>query len=126
MQTYQKIAGLIAAIENCERTRNHEWREKHRDALAAIMRDYLPHGSGFDAGTDLDDSSAPDRVRFITSFHHMNDAGMYDGWTEHTVTMRPSLVHGFVLDVSGRDRNGIKDYILDTFYAALSADLAEE
>ena len=46
-----------------------------------------------------------------THFHHMNDGGFYDGWTEHSVVVTPSLVYGFDTRITGRDRNDIKNYI---------------
>jgi hypothetical protein len=58
----------------------------------------------------------------VTSYHHMNDAGMYDGWTDHKVIVTPSLVHGFVLRITGRNRNDIKEYIADLFQQSLMAD----
>jgi hypothetical protein len=73
-----------------------------------------PSGSGFDNGTQIDRDRS-DVLIFSTSFHHMDEAGGYDGWTEHTVRVKPSLAWGFDLTVSGRDRNGIKDYIADVF-----------
>jgi hypothetical protein len=87
----------------------------------------LPHGAGFDAGTSLDESqSHADKVIFHTSFHHMNDAGYYDGWTEHTVTVTPSLIHGINLRVSGRNRNEIKDHIAESFDYILRSDVTYE
>jgi hypothetical protein len=73
-----------------------------------------PSGSGFDNGTQIDEDRS-DVLRFATAFHHMDECGMYDGWTEHTIRVKPSLAWGFDLKVSGRDRNGIKDYIADVF-----------
>lgn len=44
----------------------------------------------------------------------MNDAGMYDGWTEHVITILPSF-SGITISVSGSNRNDIKDYLAETF-----------
>ena len=49
----------------------------------------------------------------------MNENGFYDGWTDHTLTVRPSLVHGIELEISGRNRNDIKEYLHETFHSAL-------
>jgi hypothetical protein len=87
----------------------------------------MPHGSGFDNGTELDTkTSAREKLIFATSFHHMDDNGSYDGWTEHTVTVRPSLVHGFGLTVSGRNVRGIKDHIAEAFESALSTEISRD
>lgn len=78
-------------------------------------------GSGFDAGSFLDLNSTSKRLIFVTSFHHMDEHGGYDGWTEHKVIVTP-LFQGFDIRVTGRDRDGIKDYIGETFYHWLSSD----
>lgn len=81
----------------------------------------MPSGSGIDSGTKLDyGRSTPDKLVFTMSFHHMNDSGMYDGWTDHSITVKPSLVYGIEIGISGRNRNDIKDYLGDTYHAALT------
>lgn len=92
-----------------------EWIEKF---LAAA--EILPSGSGIDAGTTIDlAASTPDRIVLTMSFHHMNDGGFYDGWTDHTIVVRPSLAFGVDLRVTGRNRNEIKDYLHDVYALAL-------
>lgn len=125
MQVYQAIARKIEAMRNCNKSGNGEWFTRHNDAIDAIMREHMPRGSGFDCGTEFDVwehvDNWRDKLVFSTSFHHMNETGYYDGWTDHKVIVSPSLSHGFTLRVTGRDRNGIKEYIADTFHNALSA-----
>lgn len=129
MEVYQAIALKIQAMRNCNKSGNGEWFTRHHDAIDNILRDYLPSGSGFDAGTQFDVcehvDNGRDELRFTTSFHHMNETGFYDGWTEHNVIIRPNLSHGFTLRVTGRDRNGIKEYIADTFHHALKMAYVE-
>jgi hypothetical protein len=116
---YQQIASRLLAMENCRKTGNTEWLEKHEQTINKLVEDHMPSGSGFDNGTHLNyKDSTPNTLVFNTSYHHM-DEGCYDGWTEHTVTVKPSLAFGFDLRISGRDRNGIKDYIHDAFHTAL-------
>jgi len=118
---YRTIAQLLMARENCRRSNNGEWLERHTDTLRRIAKDCLPSGSGIDSGTTIDlDKSTADRIVLQTSFHHMNDGGMYDGWTEHTITVRPSLAFGCELTISGRDRNEIKDYLGELYTCVLS------
>ena len=45
---------------------------------------------------------------------------MYDGWTNHTLTVRASLQFGIDLTISGRNRNQIKEYLYETFQCALT------
>lgn len=115
----QQFAAAFVAMQNCERSGN-EWGARWESALESLAADYLPSGSGFDSGSRfLADESRPDRLIFATSFHHMNDSGFYDGWTEHRVIATPEFA-GFSLKITGRDKRGIKDYIGDSFHAALS------
>jgi len=122
MKTYEWLAQKVAAIHNCRATGLDEWRERHTEALEAFMRSSAPSGAGFDNGTRLNlERSNARRLEFTTAFHHMDEHGSYDGWTEHTVTVRPNLALGFELTVGGKDRNGIKDYIADVFHEWLSS-----
>lgn len=127
MKLYQQLASLLQAVENCRASGNAEWLQRHSDNVAALVREHMPSGSGFDSGTqiDLDASRGGARLVFDTSFHHMNDAGMYDGWTVHRVTVHPSLAFGFELHISGRDRNQIKEDIAECFHTALSTELKD-
>ena len=116
------IINTLVARRNCEKSGNTEWQEKWTDHLSKLVAN-LPSGGGFDAGTTLDeDKSDPTRLVFHTSFHHMNDVGMYDGWTEHVVTIIPTFT-GYDIRVSGRNRGELKDYIADVFLSCLSAEV---
>ena len=117
------IACAFDAMRNCEaRGDMADMAGNHRDAIESLVAEHMPSGSGFDIGTRFDfDNSKPDRLIFDVGFHHMNEGGMYDGWTQHTVTVTPSFVFGFGVAVSGRNRNDIKYYIADVFHETLSA-----
>jgi len=123
-KVYRTLAGLVEARANCARSGNREfWHKRHSERLLRLVADYLPSGSGIDAGTTLDvDLSTAERLVFATSFHHMNEGG-YDGWTEHNVIVTPSLHHGIKLRITGRDRNEIKEYLHEIFHAALTAEI---
>lgn len=126
---YSTLASLVQARINCEnaKPRNDEWFDKHTDRIEELVKDNMPSGSGFDSGSHIDlENSDGDRLFFTTAFHHMNDSGMYDGWTEHNVIVTPSLQFGFNLKVTGRDRNQIKEYIHETFSLALQTELVTE
>jgi hypothetical protein len=122
---YQAIARRAVAVANCHRSGNDEWLQRHRLAIRHLVRNHLPSGSGIDNGVHWREDSTADRLRFALSFHHMNADGFYDGWTDHVITVRPDLAYGFALSVSGRDRNGIKDYLAETMHAALAAPVSE-
>lgn len=96
-----------------------------KDSLIDSLVDMLPSGSGIDCGSKLLDSSKPDCIRIQADFHHINEHGYYDGWTEHIVTIRPSLQYGFTLSISGRNRNEIKDYLYELFDYALRQNVEQ-
>lgn len=115
-----ELAHLVSAIGHCD----DEWRVKHTARLNALVREYMPSGAGFDDGTQLVlAKSSADKLVFVTSFHHMDEHGYYDGWTAHTVTVTPSFIGRMNIEVSGRDRNRIKDYIAEVFYDALVKEI---
>lgn len=122
---YQEIAIRLNAMRTCEARGNKEWKDKHEEWIETAVKKHFPSGSGFDAGTKLDDNSTDERLIFNTSFHHMDGHGYYDGWTDHCVIVTPSLMFGFKLRVTGRDKNQIKEYILDCFYEALMKEVEE-
>ncbi len=120
---YKQLAGTIQARKSCLASGNTEWFDKHTETINKLV-DKLPSGSGFDNGTKIDlDASHADKLVFYTSYHHSNESGMYDGWTDHTVTVTPSLVNGFNLRISGRNRNDIKEMMYEEFDYALREDV---
>jgi hypothetical protein len=117
---YAAIASLLSTIERCKKTGNDEWRDRHRDTLDTMLKEHLPSGSGIDRGSELlFDECKSNKLVFSADFHHMNDVGYYDGWSNHTVVVTPSLEHGAVLKITGRDRNDIKDYLHDVFHTTM-------
>lgn len=123
---YKRIASAIVARKNCEASGNAEWFEKWTEKLEEYAK-LLPSGSGFDSGTTIDiERSDEKRIILQTSYHHMNDSGYYDGWTEHTITVKASLLFDFVLTISGRDRNDFKEYAYEVFQEILSQEGSEE
>lgn len=91
------------------------------DAVEKLVKDTAPSGSGIDTGTKINlEKSSANKLVFEFGFHHMNENGFYDGWTEHTAIVTPSLTSQFDLRITGRNRNDIKDYLHDTFYWWLS------
>jgi len=56
----------------------------------------------------------------------MNESGAYDGWTEHKLIVSPSLLFDLDLRITGRDRNGIKEYLHDVFSAALQTEIEHD
>jgi hypothetical protein len=119
MKTYQRIASLVCATMNKSTS---EWWARHDAELASILRDG-PSGSGIDRGTRLDEHSTPERLVFRFDFHHMDEDGFYCGWTEHTGVVTPSLMFGYRLHITGRDRNDIKEYLYEVYSHWLSSEV---
>lgn len=118
------IASSFQAYLNCKAKEDDHWQGIHAERIENLTHEFLPHGSGFDwsNGADFDfSSSRMDRLVFRTAFHHMNENGYYDGWTEHNVIVTPAF-DGFDIRVTGRNRNDIREYIAECFHHALSQD----
>lgn len=124
MKRFQRIAQVVAHLNSLPSgadrwgwSVDHLANLQHKvgDQLAKLL-EYAPSGSGFDSGTCIEEeSSGCDKLVFTTSYHHMNDAGMYDGWTDHKIIVKPCLAHGYTLRVTGSNRNGVRQYIGDIF-----------
>jgi hypothetical protein len=118
----RRISIMIDARLRCQaHGGNGEWFDRWTARLSDVERNQLPSGSGIDNGTWIDlGASSADKIVLVAGFHHMNDTGMYNGWTHHKITVRPSFIHGAVLTISGVNRNDIKEYLHQTFGYALS------
>ncbi len=115
MNKVEAIAQAMTARENCRKSGNTEWAQTWTARIDTIEAS-LPSGAGIDCGTTIDrERSKPDCIVLCASFHHMDEHGGYDGWTEHEIRLRPSFVYGVDVSVSGRDRNGIKDYLAEVY-----------
>ena len=120
---YRELASCVQARLNCQKSNNQEWYCRHTETIDALV-DMLPSGSGIDRGTKIDlEKSTSEKLVFNVSFHHMDENGFYDGWTEHVITVRPSLQFDIDLTISGRNRNDIKEYLHEVYSAALLDDI---
>jgi len=133
MKLYQELASLKTAIENCKKTGNEAWEDKHSARLQELVQDRLPSGSGFDAGTTfVPEESTEDRLVFRSSYHLMDEHGYYDGWINFDVIIRPAFAPpGFTLRAVGpfsrlkQEYAGIKNYIADEFYTCLQEEIIQ-
>ena len=123
MKRYERLANAIVARRNCEESGNEEWRLKHGETITELLSD-APSGGGFDSGTTLSTlKSGESKLVFDTSFHHMDENGMYDGWTDHQVVVTPSFICGYDIRITGCNANDIKSYIADVFCEWLSEEV---
>ena len=124
---YKHLALSVDARLNClaKPDQFNDWIARHKRQAEFIMTNCLPHGSGIDSGVQLDfDKSTAEKLILITSFHHMNEHGFYDGWTSHQITVTPSLCFEINLHITGRNRNEIKDYLHECIKSALQEQVS--
>ena len=114
---YQLIARAGEAVRNCAKNGNEVWLHVWEDLLEQC-EEFLPSGSGFDAGTKIE-YAGKSKIILQTSFHHMDEHGHY----EHTVTVIPDLMYGFDIRISGRDKNDVKGHIAYVFHDALRQEV---
>lgn len=115
----RKLYGHIQAYFNCMDTGHKYWEQKHMETIDNMLV-ALPNGSGFDQGVKLNLPACSTRllkekIVFEFSFHHLNENGYYDGWTDHTLIIRPAFQGGYHMHITGRNKNGIKEYFRDIF-----------
>ena len=118
-----KIARIVQALRNAQAANNVERVDRWADALDKLEAHCLPSGSGIDQGTKVDLERSTDRkIVMLAPFHHMDEHGYYDGWTYYDVIVTPTF-DGAHVRIAGRDRNGSKDYLRETYAYALSREV---
>ena len=123
---YVALAQTVQAYHSCVKSGNHEWQVIHAERLGKLMHEHMPSGSGIDAGTSFNlDKSTDEKLVFETSYHHMNEHGVYICWTDHTITVTASLSFGISIWIGGRNRNETKDYLYEVFHAALMTEVED-
>lgn len=124
MKLYQKLSHVLAAYHNAIAANNTEWIANHSETIDRLQT-LMPSGSGFDAGTTLDiNRSSAEKLIFDSAYHHMDANGYYDGWSDLTITVKPSLQFEVNIKITGlrrKNRHDI-DYMMDTFYEALNTE----
>jgi hypothetical protein len=125
---YVAIATALEALQGCRRDNANEsqrsWESKW-EAFIVRASCELPRGSGFDSypAIDTDDIKA-NRITITGSYHCMDADGYYCGWTDYTVTVKPSLTNGFTMRIVGGDSD-FKDYVHECFDIALRQEFPE-
>lgn len=115
------LARVIDAKRSCIESGDQVWEDTWDTRIDEYMAS-APSGSGWDEGTKLGEWNGRTIV-FFGSFHHMDEGGGYDGWTEHIIRVKPSLANGFDLTISGRNRNDIKEYLSEMFCTWLDEEV---
>lgn len=99
--------------------------ELMEERIEHLMEEFMPSGSGCDNGTQFDYcSSKPNKLVLLVGFHHMDDNGMYCGWTEHKVIITPDLRYDTpMIRITGKNKRDIKDYLGELFHHHLTKDI---
>jgi hypothetical protein len=118
------MKNLVTEIaKNCQwhKTVNSNYITECEERIEKLQSK-LPSGSGIDSGCKIDIENSGNKKIVITfSFHHMDENGYYDGWTNHKLIVKPELSEsGFDLHITGPDKNFVKDYLYDLFDHILS------
>jgi len=120
---YKKFAMTLNAIQNCRKSDNKEWEVKHEDKLTDYIES-LPHGSGIDGRTWMDEKSDENKLIFHIEYHCMDENGYYAGWYSYKIIVTPSLSFDFDLKIVGKDTpNQAKEYLYETFQYAFSEEV---
>lgn len=112
--TIRYYSALAQAIQWYNDT-TEEFKGQAEDNIKTLEKQ-LPSGSGVDAGSSVNlKLSTPQKIVIDTAFHHMDENGYYDGWTEHKVIITPCLKYGYEIKITGRNRNMIKEHLFNLF-----------
>lgn len=126
MRLYQ----ILARLSDMRNRTAFPDQKENIDMFANDLVDkYLPHGSGFDVGCDIDTTKSNDqRLVIYSSYHPMDEVGMYIDWIDFQVTVRASFMFQFYVDVKGpfsrRNLMMLKEYITDEFHECLSKEIS--
>lgn len=118
---YSTIANAILVLKSTKGPFGNNALRLQEAVLEDIEENFLPYGSGFDAGCKISlEDSSHNKIVITSSYHKLNEDGYYDGWIDLIVTVTPSLIFDFVLTIDGE---GIDDldraYFQDEFGNAL-------
>lgn len=105
------IFSTLQAAHNARKANNIEWINRHEDRLFELLNEFLPHGSGIDCKWTYDFKRA-DKITARSSYHQMDDNGMYDGWIDFEV----SILSNWDIRIKGKfGRNqDTADYLHET------------
>ena len=118
-----KIYRTLQARETCKKDATKlDWFNNHEFSLFEIERNNLPSGSGIDSGCTINRDYKKDTVIINVPFHNMDENGFYCGWSDFKVICKPAF-DGISLNIIGKDKYYVKDYLYDLFDTALNTEI---
>ena len=116
MKVYQALAQATSGGFN------EEWAAVMEEKIDIIMQG-APSGSGIDSGTRIiAEKCSREKLVFSADYHHMNEVGFYDGWTEHLIIVTHDLIN-LNIRVTGKNRNNIKEYLAEVYHYWLTKEV---
>lgn len=99
----------------------------NNEARLEAIQDAL-NGSGIDDTAIHVNESSDNCIRFSFNFHYMNEAGYYDGWLAINGKIKPSLEHGYNLELHLHNGNRshynfVSDYLFDNVINWLDTEI---
>ena len=96
---YMQLARIIGAYYRSIESKNTLWEEKHEATIRKMEKELPAVQVSIAVQIDLERSTG-ERIVLKTAYHHMNENGMYDGWTEHRIIITPSLQYNYNLKIT--------------------------
>lgn len=119
-----QLARLADARLRCIEKNVPNWKEIHTRTINKIMEEKMPHGSGIDGGNRFDFERSNGRKLIIhSSYHKMDENGMYDGWIDYNIVVTANLMFGLNVNIVG---NFGRDYYLKEMLAQRYWNALEE
>jgi len=119
MKLYKFISFVIDFINNCNDTR-------YQSVIDNYIIPKLPSGNGIDNGCKINlKQSKPLKIIIDSSYHVMNESGIYDRWIDFKIIVTPSFDN---IDINIRGNFGskyqhLKDYLIEIFQDSLSKEI---
>lgn len=114
--TQTNLLQVLDAYNNCIKSNNTVWQEKHETTIIDALLNALPHGSGIDCKWEF--NIAENRILCDNSYHCMNENGMYCGYIDFTVCIKAKYRDMFgkiiftITGKFGKDQD-LKDYLYE-------------
>lgn len=133
MPLYRAMAHRLAQIANLQeaaRPLDDPFLVEAKQALKDLI-DELPHGSGIDCdwhvtGERPGGEHGCKKLILRNSYHHMDECGGYDGWTDFKVTVTGDLLSDIDVLVQGRfpaKYADTRDYLCEILTHALKEEV---
>jgi hypothetical protein len=111
IKLYAAISRAVQARQTCLDTHDLQGMEKHTETLVRLEK-LLPHSAKIDLA-----ESRLEKLVFNIAFRH--DPTTFQGVTEHSVVVTPSLAFNFHLRVSGQNIGNVRALLAREFREGL-------